>query len=160
MRFYRFISISFLLASFLIISCNNGPQTPYFIESKNYRIKNLNLTEVSVLAEAVYQNPNNVGITVENWDILVTANGIEVGKVDVDAPTEIPANGQFSLPIEASFPPSKVLDLESGILSGILSAISNKEVEMIYKGYFTVKVIGISVKVPVDMTEMVPLKRT
>jgi len=154
---YSNYCVVFILISTLY-ACS-GPQEPTLVRMENYKVDELNIKNVSISADCVYFNPNAVGLTIDDWDIDVFANGIEVAKVEVDIPTKIPPNGNFTIPIKASFPPSKVLDLKSGILTGLISAFNSKEIEMQYQGHLNMNVLGATIRVPIDNKEIVNLKK-
>jgi len=144
----------------LILCACEGPEEPSLTSMSNFKIQELNLKNVTIVADGVFYNPNPVGITVDDWDIDVYANGIDVARVDIDVPTDIPAKGSFVIPIVASFPPAEVIKLDNGILSGLLMAFKSKEVEMVYKGHIIMNVLGAGIKVPVDSKELVSLEKT
>ena len=145
------------IVSILIISCS-GPQKPEFVGMHNLRITSLSSDEISLEGTAVYHNPNRVSCTLISSDIQVTANNIDIGRIEQTLDSKIPAKSDFEVPIYLSFPPSKIFE-SGGLLSGILSVLGNGKVDIQYKGQFTLNVLGLDIPFPIDYEEEVPLKR-
>ena len=142
------ILLLFLACLLLTTQCNVQKDVE-FIKIEDVEVERLNVNMIKLKAISVYNNPNPVSITIDSWDINVTANGVDVAKVDLDIPTEIPANGYFLIPITIQFPPKSVIKVKGGIIAGVLSAIKNKSIKLLYDGHIYVDLLG--KKVPVQV---------
>jgi len=113
-----------------------------FIKIEDVSIEKLHPKLIKLNAVSVFNNPNPVGVKVDNWDINVTANGIDVAEVDLDIPSEIPANGYFLIPIKVEFAPNSVFKIKGGIIAGVLGAVKNKSIKLVYDGHVNIDLLG------------------
>ena len=153
-----FIGFGLSLMTFLMTSCSR-PQAPVFKKIKNVRVEDANLKNVTLLADAVLFNPNSVGCMIQSTDIDVIANEVAVGKIVQEVETEMPAQSEFEIPLVLNFPTKKIFEKNSGLLDGILSALGDKTVDVQYNGTIKVKAMGMSFNVPVEQSQVVPLKK-
>lgn len=137
-----------LFAIFILLQCQ-VQQNVEFIKIEDVKIEKLHHKLIKLNAISVFNNPNPVGVKVDSWDINVTANGVDVAKVDLDIPSNIPANGYFLIPIKVEFAPNSVFKLKGGIIAGVLGAVKNKSVKLVYDGYVNVDLLGKIVPVKV-----------
>jgi LEA14-like dessication related protein len=99
-------------------------------------------------------NPNDKRMKLKKLDLVVMLNGKEAGKVDQRLRQEIPANDEFTVPIEV------VVSLkEIGLLDAISSILGGKKNIVRIKGKIRGSVNGFTVSVPVDYTEEIRIKR-
>lgn len=104
-------------------------------------------------------NPNSVGATVQSIDVDVIANGVNVGKVSQEVETKVEANKDFIIPLVANIPPKNIFKKGGGFLDGLLSALTDKEIDTHYVGTVRIKVMGIGIDVPVDHSEKVKIRK-
>lgn len=123
------------------------------------QVEEATLNNIRITGKAVYYNPNVVGIKIVSSDIDVIANGFEVGKIDMLSPEQLYAKSEFAIPVEINFPPSKILERESGLLSGLLTTYLDRKLELIYTGSVKMDLGGIRFDVPVEHEEIVDLKK-
>lgn len=153
-----YIRVFFFFAIILITACS-GPREPDFRKMVNIQVEEATVNNIKITAKAVYYNPNVIGITFDQSDMYVKANGFEVGKIEMTEPEKIFAKTEFAIPVEINFPPSKIFERESGLLSSILSTYLDRKVELEYYGSVTMDIGGIKFKVPVEFEETVDLKK-
>jgi LEA14-like dessication related protein len=146
---------------FLLISITacSGPREPEFRKMVNIQVEEATLNNIQITAEAVYYNPNVIGITFDQSDVFVKANGFEVGKIEMTEPEKIYAKTEFAIPVEVNFPPSKIFERESGLLSSIISTYLDRKIDLEYYGSVTMEIGGIKFKIPVEYEETVDLKK-
>ena len=156
---YCIASLS-LFILFSITACNSKlkPQSPVFKRIQNVRVLEANIKNIRLKAEAVIFNPNAVGATVQSIDVDVIANGLDMGKVSQEVETQVKANEEFIIPLVANIPPKRLFQKGSGALGGLLSAFTNKKIDIEYKGTIRVKILGIGRNVPVNHSETVVIK--
>lgn len=152
------IKISFSIALLLFVSSCKEVQDPVFKRIHKVEIKNLNLDNIELATIAEFYNPNGVSLNIDKWDIQLIANGINMGKVELQIPSTIPSKQDFKLPMTISFPPKKLLEKKGGILSGILSSVLDRKLELEYKGYIIVEILNVKVKIPVEEYQELELK--
>ncbi|MEK6782788.1 MAG: LEA type 2 family protein [Bacteroidota bacterium] len=106
-----------------------------------------------LIADAVFYNPNNVGMKLKEINIEVFVNGKKAAHADQKLNTSIKATSEFTVPLEV-----KLSLKELGLLDTILSFIGGKKYEIQFKGHLRIKVHGFTFKVPVEHTEKLSLK--
>jgi LEA14-like dessication related protein len=102
-------------------------------------------TEPTLKAEAVFFNPNSVGGKLKNISVDIFVNGKKAGRVDKDYKIKIPAEGEFSVPLEV-----KLNMKELGLLDTILGMIGGKKFDIQYVGKLGLVYHGVPIKVPVN----------
>lgn len=102
-------------------------------------------SEPTLRAEAVFFNPNNMSGRLKNIDVEIFVNGKKAGKVEKAYTIRIPANGEFSVPLEV-----KLNMKEIGTLDTILGMIGGRKFDIKYVGNLRLTYHGFPVKVPID----------
>lgn len=102
-------------------------------------------SEPTLQAEAVFFNPNNISGKLRHIEVDIFVNGKKAGTVDKDYKIKIPANSEFTVPLEV-----KLNIKEIGLLDTILGMIGGKKFDVHYKGKLKLLYHGIPVRVPVD----------
>ena len=160
--FYLYLSmknISFFILFFFFISACSKPKEPEFQSVKNIELIEFTDENVVINANAIFHNPNIYSCTLESSDIDVIVNGINVGKAEQKERTAIPANADFSLPMQIQFPPTKIFNDKNSLINLAISALGGKKIDLQYKGSITISVLEIPFTVPVDYTDEIKLKR-
>jgi LEA14-like dessication related protein len=102
-------------------------------------------SEPTLRAEAVFFNPNDIGGKLKNIDVEILVNGKKAGKVQKDYKIRIPANGEFSVPLEV-----KLNMKELGLVDTILGMIGGKKFDIQYVGKLKLSYRGFPVNIPVN----------
>ena len=102
-------------------------------------------SEPTLKAEAVFFNPNRMSGKLKNIDVEIFVNGKKAGSVDKDYTIKIPANGEFSVPLEV-----KLNMKELGTLDTILGMIGGRKFDIKYVGNLKLSYRGLPVRVPID----------
>ncbi len=140
----------------LLFGCKIN-ETPEYQRMDNFKITKLGLKNIELKADAVFNNPNIIGITVKRSDIDVFNDSILLGKATT--PTfDVNKESEFNVPLTVHFSPKKVLK-QKGSLGSIISAISGKELNVTYKGSITLDVLGIEYDYDFAHTQTVNLKK-
>lgn len=147
----KFLS-SFVFVLILHSSCTRLEQEPEFRRIDNLAVAKSSGSDVMLKGDAIFYNPNKVMVKLKKINIDVEFGGKSIGAINQALNTKIPAQAEFTVPLEASFDISSV-----GLLSGLLSIFGGKKVEVHYKGTIQVSVYGIPTTVPVDYTEELKL---
>ncbi len=134
-------------------------ETPSFINVDNVVVKEAKAKSVSIDADLVFYNPNDLGVRLEKVTIIPIVNEIEMGAVTATKKVEITSKGNFVIPVNFSFNPKAMWQEEKGGLIGsLVNTFLNKPVNIKYKGIVTLEIAGVSIDVPVDYSEEVLLK--
>jgi len=106
--------------------------------------------QVYVTANAVFNNPNPVSGKLVDTNLKVIVNEIDMGTVQQDTTTAIPANADFTVPVNINFPLKKVFESKKGLLKGVLNALIDKKANVKYEGTITLNFLKVDFDVPVD----------
>ncbi len=109
--------------------------------------------EPTLKAEVVFFNPNPQQGTLKNITADVYVEGKKAAVVDQKLKIKVPANGEFTIPIEM-----KINLKEQGIMNTLLSLIGAKKIKVRYKGHIKVIYHGFPIRVPIDREEEVRIR--
>lgn len=145
-----------LLATFLI-SCSN-PMNPEFKTMENVKFKSASISKklnFTLTADAIFYNPNVVGINISALDLDIMINKKKVSKIRQDVSAKIASKSDFKLPVEFDVPLTEVFkDLELSLGD----IFKKQEIDYHIKGTATVNVAGIDIEIPVDYEDKEELK--
>ena len=85
-------------------------------------------------------------------DVDIYISGKKVGEVDQDLTTIIPANDEFTVPLEV-----KLAMKDFGILDTLFGMLGAKRMEIQYKGSLKLTYHGLPIRVPVDYKDEIRL---
>jgi len=142
---YAFLLLGFL---FLLAACN-GPHEDIVLRQIRDVVVDAS-TDPMLKANAIFFNPNKVRGKLKRINVDIWVNGKKAATVDQKLRTEIPAQKEFSVPLEV-----KLSIKELGFLDTILGMIGGKKFEVHYKGFLKLNYHGIPIKVPVDYTNTI-----
>ncbi|GAA4840492.1 LEA type 2 family protein [Algivirga pacifica] len=135
---------SFLALVLFFSSCK--VHQPELKSVRNVSMGTKNDGKVFVYGDAELYNPNKFSMEIREIHVDVFVNGDSVGSVDQMLEQTMPAQGDFSLPLEVAFPPGQIF---SSMLTGIFGAATGKPFEIKYRGYIRTKAAGVPLKVPI-----------
>ncbi|MEX0274686.1 MAG: hypothetical protein AB3N16_09935 [Flavobacteriaceae bacterium] len=131
---------------------------PEFLEVQNLSVAKASLDEVTLKAEALFENKNSLGGTLWADGIKVYIDSMYVATVSADA-FEVPAKDTFSVPLTVTFPTEKLLaDRGKGLLGSLLKQVLAQKVTTQFKGDLRYKVVGFSASYPIDHIEEIEIK--
>jgi LEA14-like dessication related protein len=110
-------------------------------------------SEPMLKANAIFFNPNNMRGRLKKINVEIFVNEKKAAKVEQDLKTIIPANGEFTVPLEV-----KLAMKELGFMDTLLGMIGGKKFDVHYKGFLKVSYRGIPIKVPVDYKDEVRIR--
>jgi LEA14-like dessication related protein len=104
-------------------------------------------------ANAIFYNPNKTKMKLKKINVDIFINGKKSANVDQELKTLIPAQGEFTVPLEVT------LNIkELGLLDTIFGMIGGKVFDVHYKGFLKINYRGIPVRVPVDYKDDVKIR--
>ena len=136
----------------LVISCVPKDQI-VFKGVKNISVREGSGTDPELTADAFFYNPNNVKMKLKEINVDVLVNGKRSAQVRQDIKLDIPAQGDFQVPLVA-----RLSLKELGLLDTIFNLLGGKKYEVEYAGFIRVAVHGVTIKVPVKYKEEIKLK--
>lgn len=145
--------ISYFLLILLAASCTFTSE-PDFLKLDEYKIITLNKNEVKLGTKAFFHNPNDVGCEVVSTDIEVFVNDLAVSKVKQTNSIVLESDNEFYIPLTVSVPTSEIIKDQKGILNGLLSGLTNKNILIQYQGVVTLKKAGIEFDIDIEGEEV------
>ena len=104
-------------------------------------------------ANAIFYNPNSVRGKLKKIKVDVFVNGKKAASVDQDLKTVIPANDEFTVPIEV-----KLAIKELGFMDTLLGMIGGKTFEVRYEGSLKLSYHGVPINVPVNYKDEIRVR--
>jgi LEA14-like dessication related protein len=110
-------------------------------------------TEPTLRAQAILYNPNNIRIKLRSAEIDVYVNGKKSGRIDQELKMMIPAEAEFSVPLEV-----KLNMKELGLMDTIMGMLGGKKLKVEYKGSIRINYKGVPIRIPVNHESEVKIK--
>ncbi len=140
----------FLLALLSVTGCKKPDQE---IVLRKVRDVVVDATSDPMLkANAIFYNPNNVRGRLKKIDVEIFVNGKKAASVDQSLKTSIPAQSEFTVPLEV-----KLALKELGVMDTIFGMIGGRKFKIRYKGSLRLTYRGLPINVPVDYEDEVRL---
>lgn len=154
---YRFMLKRILLISLfcsLVFNCTVNKQ-PEFLGLENIEVVDSNINKITLSADALFINPNDVGGTLKTDDLKVFINDTEVANI-VSESFDVPSKNNFKIPLTIDVDTDSIIDKKS--LGSSLGSLISQQLEVQYKGEIKYKVFGYSSTYNVDETQNVKIK--
>ena len=148
----KFLILSTLMVTF--ISCS-VKEKPVFLRVENIKVLESTSKTITLTANALFMNPNDIGGQLKTDEIKVIVNGNEMASVSTES-FDVPAKREFSIPLKANVPTDSLLSDKN--LSGLLGSLFSKKIKVQYIGDIKYKVFGFSHTYTIDKTEDVKIK--
>lgn len=104
-------------------------------------------------ANAVFYNPNDVRGKLKRINVDIFVDGKKAASVNQELKTLIPANAEFSVPIEVN-----LAIKELGFMDTLLGVIGGKKFEVRYEGSLKLSYHGVPINVPVNYRDEVRVR--
>lgn len=152
---YRLLLFSCLFLG--VLSCSQ-PKKPVFKAVSSIEIKKLGLKNVTVQADALFENPNALSGTLSLDDIHIFVNDLDVGTISSQT-FEVPSHTEFTIPIQGSFSFSDIYaHKKQGLLNSILATIQTDSIHIQYKGAIRYHLGSFSYPYKIDTKQSIALK--
>jgi LEA14-like dessication related protein len=109
--------------------------------------------EPMLKANAILYNPNNVKMKLRKIDIEVFVDGKPSAIIDQTLNMIIPANSEFTVPLEVKLNLKKM-----GFLDTVFGVIGGKKFKIRYKGNIKITYKALPLRVPVDYEDEVRIR--
>lgn len=146
----KFFILGFCTIIFL--SACSGIKEIEYKGMKEAKLASLNFSNGIIKLVLQYYNPNNFAVDVKETNLEIFVDDNLMGNGIFLNQTKIPACANFDFPIEVQFNPLKVLGFAANHLN-------KKKVKMHVLGTTKIGKGGIFIKVPVDVTEEIELRK-
>lgn len=150
-RFWWFTVFISLALPFLVSACKRPDEKIVLRRIKDVVV---DATSSPVLkANAVFFNPNDMRGKLRRINVDIFVDGKKAASVNQMLKTVIPANAEFSVPIEV-----KLAIKELGFMDTILGVIGGKKFEVRYEGTLKLSYHGFPINVPVNYRDEVRIR--
>ncbi|WP_370476713.1 hypothetical protein [Tamlana flava] len=146
--------IILLTISVAFISCT-VTEKPQFVGVENIKVEESSSKFITITADALFINPNNIGGELQTDEIKVFINDNEMATVSAET-FEVPAKKEFSIPLKTNVLTDSIFSNKS--IGGLVGSLFSKKVKVQYIGDINYKVLGFSHAYTVDVTEDVKIK--
>ncbi len=147
--------ILFILLFFtLVFNCTVREQ-PEFIGLENIKVLNSTNQSITLSADALFINPNDVGGNLKTDDLKIFINNTKVANVVSDK-FKVPSKDNFTIPLIVAIATDSILNNKS--LGGLLGSLISQRLKVQYKGDIKYTIFGYSSVYPVDETQELKIK--
>ncbi len=110
-------------------------------------------TDPTLRANAVFYNPNDMRGKLRRINVVVYVNGKRAAHVDQKLHTQIPAKGEFKVPLEV-----KLNIKELGFMNTLLGVLGGKKFDVRYEGRLKLSYKGVPFSVPINYRDEVRVR--
>lgn len=122
-----------LLIALALVGCSITKQ-PEFKEITRIDVKNISMRNVTIEADAVFNNPNILKGKVTIEDLHIFVDDIDVGVVSSQE-FDVPARAEFTIPLQGQFSLAQIYAKnKKGFLGNILNVLTTDSLQIQYKG--------------------------
>lgn len=149
----RFSGIALMLfAIILILAGACGPKED--IEFRHIRDVVVDGSGKPMLrAQAVFYNPNTIRMKLRSMTVDIFVDGKKAAQIDQDLKMEIPAQSEFSVPLEVTLAAEDL-----NLLDTVLGMLGGRKMEVHYKGALKLNYRGMPIRVPVNYKDEVRIR--
>ena len=146
--------ILLLLVTLVFKACKVN-EKPEFLKVENIKVLESTAENITLTADALFNNPNDVGGELKTDEIKVLINDNEMAYVSSET-FKVPAKKSFTIPLKAIISKDSLFSNKS--IGGLIGSLFSKNITVQYKGDIKYKVFGFSHTYNVDRTENVKIK--
>ncbi|MFK7833939.1 MAG: LEA type 2 family protein [Winogradskyella sp.] len=121
----------------------------------NIQVIDSNSKNITLSADALFLNKNNVGGTLKTDDFKVYINDTEVASIISDE-FDVPKKDNFTIPLTVAVSTDSIFNKNS--LGGLLGSLISQKLKVQYKGAIKYKIMGFSSTYTVDEIQDVKIK--
>lgn len=149
--------LSTLLFGFaILLSSCAGIQEPTIEKIEDVDIIEMSKSKLELNAFMVLKNPNGFALDLAKADLTVFVDDIELAKINQVYDTSMPANDNFKMPINIKMDLQKLYKANPiAALGKGLQIMSDRELNVQFKGSIKVGKGAAKISVPVDQIELV-----
>ncbi len=119
---------------FLIFSSCSISKKPEFKYITNIDVKNVSMRNITIQADAVFNNPNNLNGKLSIDDIKVFVDNIDVGSIS-SKEFDVPSKKEFTIPLEGTFSLSKIYEEnKNSLLNSVIKMVQTDSLLIRYEG--------------------------
>ncbi|AXT63488.1 hypothetical protein D1816_25145 [Aquimarina sp. AD10] len=147
-----------LLTIFIFLTACSLSKKPEFKYVDAIVIKNASIRDVTIKANAIFDNPNRLNGKLSIEDFHVFVDNIDVGTISAQE-FDIPAKSEFTIPLEGTFSLSKIYkNNKNSILNSVLKVIQTDSLNIEYKGTIRYHLGSFSYPYKINKQQQVSIK--
>lgn len=147
----RYLAVLSLVLALLVgSSCHNIVKSPQFVAMQNLKFGGLTTNGATLKAEAVFNNPNRIGVQLTQTNLDVLVNQKNAAHVTQAYQVKVPAHSDFKVPVDINITPAQLMADGWGFITG-------KKIKVRYKGSVTIRALRRNFNVPVDYEQEVDM---
>jgi hypothetical protein len=147
-------NLLFLLFFALLFNCS-VTEKPEFVGLEKVQVLNTTSQFITLSADAVFINKNDVGGRLKTDDLKVYINDTEVATIVSDE-FDVPSKEQFKIPLTVAVSTDSLTNNKS--LGGLLSSLISQRLKVTYKGDIEYNILGYSSSYTVDESQELKIK--
>ncbi|QNK78615.1 LEA type 2 family protein [Winogradskyella sp. PAMC22761] len=146
--------LMFSLIFTLLFNCS-FTKKPEFVRLENIEVIDSNSKNITIRAEALFLNKNDVGGTLKTDDLKVYLNDLELASVISDE-FDVPRRKNFTIPLTVKVATASLTSDKN--LGSLLGSLLTQSLKLHYKGAIKYKIMGYSSTYTVDEIQDVKIK--
>ncbi len=150
--FYLITIICFI---FLCTQSCSVSEEPEYKGIESIKVIDADLKSVTISADAVFYNPNDVGGHLNTDEVFVYINEVKIARLSTER-FRVPSKENFNVPLIVTISTDRIIDKKS--LGGLLGSLVSQKVDIQYKGEIKYNVLGYSSSYLVDETKTLKIK--
>ncbi|TWO30888.1 hypothetical protein E1J38_014355 [Seonamhaeicola sediminis] len=139
----------------LLCCCCTVREKPEFLRVENIKVLESTASQVTLTANALFLNPNDIGGSLKTDAIKIFINNNEMATVSTES-FKVPAQKEFSIPLRAHIPTDSIFNHKS--IGKLIGSLFSKKIKIQYKGNIVYKALGFSYTYTIDKTENIKIK--
>ncbi len=148
----RLLMFSLILT--LLFNCS-FTKKPEFVRLENIEVIDSNSKTITIRADALFLNKNDVGGTLKTDDLKVYLNDLELASVISDE-FDVPRRKNFTIPLTVKVATASLTSDKN--LGSLLGSLLTQSLKLHYKGAIKYKIMGYSSTYTVDEIQDVKIK--
>ncbi len=140
--------------SIALYSCKIN-EKPEFIRVENIKVLESTADYITLTADALFINPNDIGGELKTNGIKVFINDNEMANVSAES-FKVPAKKEFSIPLKTNISRDSIFSNKS--IGGLIGSLFSQSIKVQYIGDIKYKVLGFSHNYTIDKTESIKIK--
>ncbi|QXP78360.1 MULTISPECIES: LEA type 2 family protein [Winogradskyella] len=146
--------LMFSLIFTLLFNCS-FTKKPEFVRLENIEVIDSNSKNITIRAEALFLNKNDVGGTLKTDDLKVYLNDLELASVISDE-FDVPRRKNFTIPLTVKVATASLTSDKN--LGSLLGSLLTQSLKLHYKGAIKYKIMGYSSTYTVNEIQDVKIK--
>ncbi|GAA4241282.1 hypothetical protein [Winogradskyella damuponensis] len=144
----------FSLIFTLLFNCS-FTKKPEFVRLEDFEVVDSNSKNITIRAEALFLNKNDVGGTLKTDDLKVYINELELASV-VSEEFDVPKREKFTIPLTIKVETDSFTNDKN--LGSLLGSLILQKLKVHIKGEIKYKIMGYSSTYPIDEIQDVKIK--